>query len=403
MAVDEGGATFVRRSTALISLVASVSVALASVLIVGTPGAEAESAELDISYEGWFARSRSPGPEVDTCPPVTLPPPPPGAPSPPNCGPIVPTEIPTPQSKGTGGYVVSSAGGAAGDDPNVSGDTGWTAFQWDTFEYTGATAQKFVVTLSQSLPEGNEQQSRFDTYQPGQSQTIPTLQACNIIAPWAGSFGSTPWDYRPTEGAPCVVPTVKDRQFTFDVTELAQTWLAGDGFGMVIMPGTPSQSTNIRPFQITFSGYRDPAPSAVLPKVTFEFTPAPEEDLDADFGGGSLVDPGGFEDITTTGSGSFEAIPELDVIPTDVGSPPPAAATVDTTPPRLNIGRPRPISTDAGFPWIALLLLPLAAIAFWGTGTALGSLGDPVPARRGGVSRVLAQRHAVSRGSTQTR
>lgn len=399
-----------RRSTALISVVASISVALASVLIVGAPGANAETADPEIAYEGWFARSRSPGPEVDTCPPVTLPPPPtppspiPPPPPPPNCGPIVPTEIPTPQSKGTGGYVVSSAGGAAGDDPNVSGDTGWAAFQWDTFEYTGATATKFVVTLSQSLPEGNEQQSRFDTYQPGQAETIPTLQACNIIAPWAGSFGSTAWDLRPTEGAPCVVPEVKDRQFTFDVTEMAQTWLAGDGFGMVILPGTPSQSTNIRPFQITFSGYKDPAPSAVLPKVAFEFTPAPGVDLDGDFGSGGVIDTGGFEDITTSGGGSFEAMPELDVIPTDVGSaPPPAAVTTDTTPPRLNIGRPRPINTDAGFPWIALLFLPLAAIAFWSTGTALGSLGDPVPARRGGVSRVLAQRHAVSRGSTQAR
>jgi hypothetical protein len=384
--------------------------------MLGTPSVSADTANPEIQNEGWFARYKAEDPQVivpclpeGVTPPSTVPPQ--------GCGPVAPADFPAPQSKGTGHYVVSSKGGDASDG-DTGGDSAWAAFQWDLLEYEGASAEKFIVTLTQGQDNGGRNSG--DTY-PG---TPVFIQACNILEGWSSEPGSNPWPARPKVSSSCIVPTVSadGKAFTFDVTDFADTWLKGTGYGFVIRPGTPSKKTIEQPFQITFSGYYDtPASSGscnvgptapgctttkpVLPKVTFEYTPA-DDSLDIDFddeGGGEF-----FEDVTTTDGGILEAIPDLDVIPTDVGSEPDPgadtrAATIDasgevaTAP--LGGGRSRPISADTGFPWIVLFLLPLAAIAFWGTGTALGPVGDPVPARAGGVSRVLAERHAADRGS----
>lgn len=408
----------VRRSRVLTSLIAVASLTSTGVFLLGTPRVEADTANPDIASEGWYPRYKQEDPQVEVpCVPPQVPVP--STVPPQGCGPVSPADFPAPQSKGTGHYVVSSRAGDIGDH-DTGADTGWAAFQWDLLAYEGASADKFVVTLTQG--QDNSGRNQGDTY----PNTPAPIQACNILEGWSAEPGSNPWVARPKVSSSCVVPTVSadGKSFTFDVTDFADTWLKDTGFGFVIRPGTPTTRTIQQPFQLTFSGYYDtPTSSAscnggatapgctttkpVLPKVTFEYTPAVEDDsfgsTDDDFGGGDV-----FEDVTITDGGTLEAVPDLDVIPTDVGSDPDPVADAgggaletsgETTSVPLGRGRSRPISSEPGFPWIVLLLLPLAAIAFWGTGTALGAVGDPVPARAGGVSRVLAERHAAQRGS----
>ncbi|MBW3668922.1 MAG: hypothetical protein KY443_06880 [Actinobacteria bacterium] len=401
-----------RRSRVLTSLIAVASLASAGVFIVGAPSASADTITPDYAYEGWFARNKAPAPQVEVpCTPTTVRP---------SCGPTSVTTVPAPQAPDTGAYVVSSSGGATGDKSDLSGDTAWTAFSWDIFGQLGATVDKFVVTLTQT-PQTNDPSTsrRNDTY--NGSGTPPPIQACNIVVPWSAAPGANAWEDRPQSDTNCVAPTVAGTKFTFDLSAMAQTWVEGTGYGMLILPGQPgnpgatttsgTDDDTVPPFQITFSGYETTLPSPtreqVLPKVTFEFTPAPEDDFNTDFGGGG----GGeefFEEIITSDGGGFEAMPDLDVIPTDIGSEPlpEAMDSSDVTDHSETAAGPltrrtRPISRDVGFPWIALLLLPLIAIAFWGTGTALGPIGDPVPVREGGVTRVLANRHGSTHLDTR--
>jgi hypothetical protein len=440
----------VRRTKLLTYLIALITL-LTGALVFLPPGASADTAQLEIANEAWFGRYKLEDPQVDTCVPGPTGPTPviPSTTTQP-CGPTSPGDSPAPQSKATGHYVVASAGGEAGDDEG-EGDTAWAAFQWDTFDYFGATAEKFVVTLHQGIDRSGRNQG--DTYP---SRPV-FIQACNILEGWSGEPGPNPWDAKPKVSNSCIVPTVdpaKPLEFTFDVTSFADSWLAGTGHGFVIRPGTPQKTKDLEPFQITFAGYYDPGtepptcnpigapspggtpvttvpsttttvtvppvtvpqqqttceerktPPAPAPKVTFAFTPAAEdefEDFD-DFGGDEEI----FEDVDLGDDDILEAETDLDVIPTDIGSEELADDAVptddvagDVAVPVDTEGRTRPISSnrETPFPWIILLLLPLAAVAFWGTGTALGPMGDPVSARRGGVSRVLAERQAAHRGS----
>lgn len=389
-----------RRTRVLANLIAAVSLGGAGLLIVTSPTAGADTATPGYAYEGYFARNRPPAPQVDIpCTETNVRP---------QCGPASPATPPTPQAPDTGAYVVSSAGGVTGDRSDASGDTAWAAFSWDVFGQLGATVEKFVVTLTQT-PQTNDPGTsrRNDTYNHSLGTPPPPIQACNIVVPWSAAPGANAWEDRPQSDTNCVVPTVNADKFTFDLTSMAQSWVEGTGFGILIMPGRPGNAgattqtgadgDTVSPFQITFSGYETTITGAlkeqVVPKVAFEFTPAPEDDLGGDLGGGG---GGGdfFEEIITDGGGGgLEALPELDVIPTDVGSAPLPEAAPPAEESAAPTTRTRPISRDAGFPWIALLLLPFIAMAFWSTGTALGPVGDPVPAREGGVTRVLAHRH----------
>jgi hypothetical protein len=152
------------------------------------------------------------------------------------------------------------------------------------------------------------------------------------------------------------------------------------------VPGNPTVAPPLAPFQITFAGY-DYADAAVRPTVTFRYTPAGGEAV-SDSGGG-LEDFAVGADLST---GALAATPDIDVIPTDVGSAPAAPADGTAAPPTV---RTRPASSGGGFPVLGWLLVPLAVLAFWGAGTALGPAGDPMLAREGGVSRVLATRRAA--------
>lgn len=410
----QGSEVNVRRARLIVPFVA-IAAMLSGGLILTAPTARADSVNPEIAYEGWYFRAKTEDPQVDppACPPesVTLPV---------GCGPVAPDLPAPPQAKSTGHYVVSSAGGRAGDDDG-EGDTGWAAFQWDLFEYTGVTVDKFVVTLH--LGVDNNGHNNGDTYT-GTESTVPPVQACNALEGWSSEPGANPWKTRPKASTECVAAKVEGKKFTFDVTTFAQSWVDGKGFGFVVRPGTPEETEELPPFQITLSGYYDtPTSNAacnrpetqsqcrtttpVPPVVAFEYTvPEDEEDvfeeIDEDLGGDDEL----FEDITDVGDDDFGAEPDLDIIPTDVGSDPlpedvPADGEEAAAP--TDRGPRRPISSETGFPWVILLLLPIAAIAFWSTGTALGPIGDPVPARQGGVGRVLAERHAANGGNDFTR
>lgn len=348
--------------------------AAALVLVSPLGAADADSADPGISFEGWFAVSR---PENPTVPVPCLPPP---ASNPVGCGPVNPAPVPAPQSPATGGYVVASAGGDSGRS-TTSGDSGWTAFQWDLFSFLDVSVSKFVVTLSHA-PD-----NRAD-FGP------PVFQGCNIVAPWAAEPGANPWENRPIQDCSLpIVPVQKDGKWVFDVTSFAQTWVEGTGYGLVIVPGQPDKSKNLTPFQYTFAGYFSTAPNAaeVKPKVDFEYTPAID---DSGFGSGGGFG-GGTDFFEETTFPEFAADPGIDIDPNDVGSEPVDDGTTPTT-----SGEPVALppvqraAADTGFPLSALLLLPLAALGFWGVGTALGPAGDPAPRRKGGVSRMLEQRRA---------
>lgn len=345
---------------------------LATLLLVVTPtGGGAQEAEPPLSYEGWFFRAKPPSPQVET---------PAGPVSP---GPGVP---PAPQAP-DGSFVVSSAGGAPGDT-DTGGDTGWAAFQWDVFEAAGGTVEEFVVVLTQ------DPVNRGDTPNAAEAP----IQACNIVAAWAAAPAANPWDERPTSDcAGAVVPTVEERdghlRFTFDLTEMAATWVEGTGHGAVIRPGGPDVQPPIAPFQVTFAGASTTAEEAeqVRPRATFRYSGG-LDDLGGDLGGDFGGDLGG-------GGGSFDlgGDPGMDVFPDDVGSAPlPESGADQAAAPATGGGPVTPASSTApGIPTAAWLLAPLAIAAFVAFGTALGPAGDMTLPRQGGVSRVLAERRAA--------
>lgn len=397
-----------RRTRLLANLVAAVSLGGAVLLIATSPVAQAETAQPGISIEAWYSRYKPQNPIVDTCPPTPPSPIPPAPGTPLGCGPTQsPAAPPTPNAKQTGAYVVASSGGNCCQSA-TSGDMGWAAFQWDLLDYSGVTVDKFVVTLTQAADtQGDSYSPQLEaSRQANQPTTVPPIQACNIIEGFGGEAGSNPWDARPRPESRCVTATVVGRRFTFDVSSFAQSWVDGTGFGIVIMPGTPAQSTNLPPFQVTFSGTYDDdtvskPPASSPPEVDFQFTRPPEDTgTDAGDGGFTGGDSGDvLEEITTTtngggDSGVLQAMPNIDVNPTDVGSAPLPEDVARPTP--LAPRRLQPISKDTGIPLSVLLLVPLALLLFAGAGTALGPTGDPIPARRGGVSRVLSRRQAAA-------
>lgn len=354
-----------------------VVLAVLPLLWVASTGS-AQETEPPITYEGWFFRGKPPSPQIDT---------PAGPVSP---GPGVP---PAPQAP-DGSYVVSFAGGNPGDT-DTGGDTGWAAFQWDVFAAIGGTVETFVVTLTQ------EPENRGDT---ANAATAP-MQACNIVAPWASAPAANPWDERPTTNCSApVTPTVEERdghlRFTFDLTEMAATWVEGNGHGVVIRPGAPDAEPPLPPFQVTFAGYNTTSDQAaeVIPRVTFEFTGGLDDlggDLGGDFGGGT-ADFGGGD--FGTGEGSFDVgSPAIDVFPDDVGSEPLEQPEESVAAPPIGRQQTPASSSDPGLPTAAWLLVPLGLLAFLALGTALGPAGEvPLP-RQGGVSRVLAERRAARR------
>lgn len=355
--------------------------------------ASAEEVEPANTIEAWFARAKPTPPQVEI----------------PGQGPVSPGDaVPAPQAE-PGNFAVSSAGGPPGPD---EGDVAWSAFQWDVLDAIGGTAQQFVVTFTQAP------NNRGDA-----GDAAGQIRACNIIEPFGGAPEANPWEDRPeVDCAGAVGPTVDEEgangpTFTFDLSEMAKTWVDGTGYGVALIPGKPDDpEAPLTPFQITFAGYGTPAENAeaVRPKARFVFEPSAA-------GGFDDVPGGGFDDVGGGGGGGavdsggdfgggeeFAGDSGIDVFPDDVGSAPvdPGAGDApvaddtgggdEVAAPGAAQPRTRPTSSNPGFPAVGWLLLPLAAIAFWVTGTALGPAGEPaglVAERR--VSRVLAERRAA--------
>lgn len=367
--------------------------------LVASP-AQAETTSPSILQESTFWKSQERAPAVDTpCSPVQSPPP---APTP-ACGPVSPGAQSSPYVP-DGTMVVQHAGGPAGPD---RGDLMWAAMEFDVLDVgPEGTVEKFTLTLFRAANVSND-------YKGGKEE----FKACNIVAPWGGAEGTSPWQDRPlVDCSNAVGPTRSTsglETFTFDLTDFAQTWAEGKGYGVAFVPGKPgapgpvnsdNNQQDIPPYKISFATSNaqtatrpgeSPQPEPRFrPRVSMTYTPGEdllgeggtldellddfgEEDFGGDELGGSLGDEG-FGD-TTLDTGEELALEE------------PTGDASDEASPRRRI-RTQPISSEPGFPWFLLLLLPLGLVGFWGSGTALGEAGDPLPPRTGGVSRVLARR-----------
>ena len=358
---------------------ASAAAVLVLALGAGPAPTAADVAEASVTYQGWYFKPKPESPIIQT---------PQGPVSP---GPDFP---PAPQGV-DGGYVVSFAGGTPGEE---NGDTAWAAFQWDMSPALGGSIEQFVVTFAHDPANRGD----FGT---------PLIRACNIVTSWAAPPTANPWSLKPSpDCATGVPPTVgADGSYTFDLTSMAQNWLDERGYGVMIMPGPdPSGAAPpYPPFQLTLAGYNQPPEEQnLLPKVTFRYT-AGSDALGGGAIGGDLSTDESFS-VGVDSSGGLAPAPDIDVIPTDVGSTPDPTATA--APPAGEVALPtdtgprraRPAgSSNSGTPAVLWLLLPLGLIAFWGTGTALGPAGDPTLPRQGGVSRVLGMRRAATTRSTE--
>lgn len=336
------------------------------------PAAGAETADPALTYEAWFFRPKPRPPQVSV----------------PGQGPVSPGDVFATPNVPEGAYGVSSAGGQPGDG-ETAGDAGWAAFQWDVSAAAGGSIERFVVTFTQA-PDARD-------------AGTPSVQACNITEGWAGAPTSNPWELRPEEDcASPVRPTVDAaaKTYTFDVTPFAASWAAGEGFGFVIVPAPPEGGGNVPPFQLSLAGVGHKAPE-VRPRVTFEYTAPALADFGGDVGGGATGDGGASSFGTSVGSsddGLLVAVPDIDVNPTDVGSPPAegaAAATPAAGGAAPAAATPPTAATGSGFPLVGWLLVPLGLGVAALTGVALGPAGDPTVPREGGVSRVLATRRAT--------
>ena len=361
---------------------AVVACALSLLFGVAPLPSGAEVSDAPILYQGWYFRAKPESPIIQT---------PQG---PVSAGPEFP---PAPQGV-EGGNTVSFAGGTPGEE---NGDTGWAAFQWDVSAATGGSVEQFVVTFTQDPSNRGDFGS-------------PSLRACNIVTAWAAPPTANPWSLKPAPDCATAIPPEIGtgeggrKTFTFDLTALATEWLADRGHGAMIVPAPDADAAAPDPpFQVTLAGYNQPPEEIVLiPKVTFRYTSGTRAlgSIDSGLGGGGDLSIG--TDLTT---GELAPAPNLDVIPTDVGSTPdiaPAAPTASAPevalPSQRGGGRTRPVSTTkGGVPAAMWLLLPLAALVFWGTGTALGPAGEPTLPRQGGVSRVLSMRRSAA-STTQT-
>lgn len=374
---------------------------------LGAAAAESTTTVPTIVQEGtfWKAQERAVRTELP-CSPATPPPPTPTAP----CGDVTPTGPTNSPYVPDGTMVVQHSGGPTGAD---RGDVMWAAMEFDVFD-VGAegSVEKFTLTLYRAANVSND-------YAIGGP---PTFKACNIVAAWGGDGGTSPWVDRPLidcSNAKVATTTRTGLEtFTFDLTDFAQTWAEGKGFGVAFVPGKPDtpgpinseeNQQDVPPFKLSFAtsqaltaappGQQPQPEPRFRPKVSMTYTPAddPLADLDAGFDE-EIFDDGALDEFgdTSLETGGLDDFDDgsLDAGGDDTALGEPEAPVEDGPPPTAL--RTRPISNKPGFPWFLLLLLPLGLLGFWGSGTALGEAGDPLAPRTGGVSRVLAQRRSTA-------
>lgn len=368
--------------------VLAATVAVAGFVVVAPGRAGAETQKVEFAQDGTFWRLQPRNPVVDV--PCTL------SPRVPECGQVAPTAgVVSSPNVTDGNMVVAHAGGLPGAD---KGDQFWIVSQPDV---ASLGAVESIDKLTLSFTKAADNRGDFGT---------PVIKACNIVTAFGVGEGTNPWDDRPQiDCSNAVVPKVSGAVYTFDVTQLANTWIgdAPQGYGIAIVPGLPGTNAVVnnlarlpeyQPFQITFvnankaDANRKPVPERATGQVSF--TAADEfGDDTADEGGLALddfsTDETGLGDVSTfDGGGTGDEFASGISDGTDVG-PIDASPSAPLAAPRLARAAHRP-----GFAWALLLVLPLLALAIWGAGSALGPLGDPIAVRQGGVARLVALRRA---------
>ena len=352
-------------------------------MLSSTAGADTE--KIEFSQDGTFWRLQPRDPIVDV---------PCQAPIPPErCGQVAPTAgVLSAPNVTDGNMVVGHAGGPPGAD---KGDQFWIVSEPDLASLGPIGS---VENLTLVYTRAADARGDFGT---------PVIKACNIVVAFGVGEGTNPWDDKPAiDCGSAKVPRFEGTKVIFDVTDLAQTWIDGKGYGIAIVPGLPGASAvvndparlaELAPFQLTLvnANKADANRVPVLERATGTIVFTPEEDSlggdeDGGLGDDLLIDDFGTDE---TGLGDVGAF--------DTGGEDLAAGGLDdggavaTGSDGQGNGTTRLVAASRpGFAWILLLLLPLFALAIWGAGSALGPLGDPVPVRQGGVGRLVARRRA---------
>ncbi len=182
--------------------------------------------------------------------------------------------------------------------------------------------------------------------------------ACLPTRQWSPADGGDYTDAPPVNCLAKVEPKVKGDTYTFDITTLAQSWVADQNLGVAFVNDPDNTAT---PFQAVFTGAK-----TVQAKMTYHggttttVTPTPTDAGTATAGGGSTGSTG------SAPSGPGPAAPA----PAPVDLPPPAA---DTAPDQTS--QPPEVATqapDAATPVAAARPSPSAPnAAFWAGAAAL--------------------------------
>lgn len=377
----------IRRSILLVS--AAMSVVAASVVFSsGTAAAETEAVTFVQDGTFWRLQTRAPVVDIPCQAPIPAD----------RCGQVAPTAgLVNAPNVLDGNMVVGKAAGPPGEGEEGT-DQFWIVSQPDLASL-GSVESIEKMTLTYTVAPD----ARGDF-------GAPVIKGCNIVVPFGASEGSNPWVDRPEiDCSSAKVPAIVGNKITFDVTEMAQGWVDGKGFGLAIVPGLPGQNTVANdtsrrgeqfPFQISLinankiDANRKPFPGRATGVV--EYT------LEADeFGSDTGDDVGevlGLDDFGTdeTGLGDMSAFDNAGGdFTSDGGFDDVAAAPPLGDGGNVAAGTGRLVGSDRpGFAWGLILVLPLLGLALWGAGSALGPLGDPVPVRQGGVARLVARRQA---------
>ena len=371
-------------------------VAAAGFAVTAGP-ARAVVTEVGFSQEGTFWRQQQRAPIVDI---------PCQAPVPPDrCGPASPGPTQSPQVTEGNVAVGHSGGQVAAEGGDAYGDQYWAVFELDLLSIEDLdTVNKLELAVTRA-PDGRNDYG------------TPVMMACNVVTPFGVSEGTNPWADRPSLDCSAAKSPVRTEVnsahvYTFNITDYASTWVAGTGYGVALVPGVPgstqvvndpSRTNDVAPFLVTFSasGKLDASgkPHSSRARAVADYQPGSGDDeLDLDLGdesdlgfglGGEVGEFDIGDELSASGDEFASDLGDLGAGEADPGEAAENAAGG-------RVLRSRPAGTSGGFPWAVLLLLPLAAFAFWGTGTALGEAGDPTPPRQGGVSRILARRRAAS-------
>jgi hypothetical protein len=240
-------------------------------------------------------------------------------------------------------------------DDGSSSKTSVIAFQLASVP-AGSTIDSFKITLT------------IDAAGTNLNESSAPVVACLPTRLWSAVEGGSFKDAPPVNCADKSKAEIDGDTFTFDVTDIAQTWLADTNLGVAFV-NDPENTTT--PFQTVFKG-------AKSVKASLSFTPPVQtggndgSSDDGDGGGGGTS--GGSTGGSTTGPGTVGSVGVPPAPPSiDVPLPP---ATTDTDP---GAGQPPQVAGDtAGSPVTTVAAADPApsapSSAFWIAAAALALL-----------------------------